>query len=218
MYVMGCFLHWASKVTYHFFRATLKSQTFKWIIIGHRLAIVLLTNHISKNNVCLSEKGIKCSEIAIYRKFLKNHRNCLPPGHGQKPVWQFNNPTLELNEFNVLNRRPFLEVLSEQFLWLKKKWPLAISPHFSPFFFFLQKQSFDISDVLHREYYYSLSESKIWLILMPWILVSVTAKKWCFFWRSVKFGMRVSVGSNLCIMAQSHLHVKPSRKWKSHVL
>ena len=26
---------------------------------------------------------------------------------------------------------------------------------------------------------------QIWIILMPWILVNVTLKKWCFFWRSV---------------------------------
>ena len=58
-------IHWSSKETYHFFRArhSLKSKALKWIIIGHKLAIVLLTKHISKDKRLLSER-LKCSEIA----------------------------------------------------------------------------------------------------------------------------------------------------------
>ena len=37
-------------------RHLFKSKALKWIKIGHRLAIVVLTNHISKTNVCLNQK------------------------------------------------------------------------------------------------------------------------------------------------------------------
>ena len=55
-------LHWASKETYHFFRATHIKIQFEWIIIGHRLAIIVNTPyqaHLKKNYVCSSLKRTK---------------------------------------------------------------------------------------------------------------------------------------------------------------
>ena len=45
-------------------RHSLKSKASEWIIFGHSLAIVLLTKHISKTNVWLSQKGVNWGEIA----------------------------------------------------------------------------------------------------------------------------------------------------------
>ena len=44
-------------------RHSLKSKALKLLIIGHRLAIVLLTKHVSKKNICFTQKGVKCSKI-----------------------------------------------------------------------------------------------------------------------------------------------------------
>ena len=141
---------------YHFFRATLiKIQSIK---INHNLAqisyTVLLTKHMYLNNNKIIES--KKSKIRWNRKrSLKiNNRNCLPPGHGarhrQYPVRRLCNPPLKLNEklLNVLKRRPFLEVLSEQFLWFLKNDLLQFHHIFSPFW---QKQQIEFSDVLHEE-------------------------------------------------------------------
>ena len=44
---------------------SLKSNTLKWLIIGHRLAIwYSLPSTSQKTNVCLSQKGVTCSKIA----------------------------------------------------------------------------------------------------------------------------------------------------------
>ena len=107
---------------------SLKSKALKWLIIGHSLAIVLLTKHISENKRLLESKR---SKMQWNRKssFFKNHRNCSPPGHwvrrGQSQYSSYN-PPLTLNEylFNVLNRRPFV---------------------FTTFFLFGQKQPFDFT-------------------------------------------------------------------------
>ena len=50
-----CIIHWASKETYHFFRAITHCKNPKRnnrIIIGPRLAVILLTKHIW-NKLCL---------------------------------------------------------------------------------------------------------------------------------------------------------------------
>ena len=62
---------------------TLKSKALKWIIIGHRLAKILLTKHIWK---CLRLLESKKNKIRQNRKrsCFKNHRNCSPPGHGAR--------------------------------------------------------------------------------------------------------------------------------------
>ena len=82
---------------------SLKSQALKWIIIGHRLAIVLLTKHTSKKKRLIESKK---SKMRWNRKksCFKNHRNCSSPGHrarhGQQPVQRLHtcNPPLKLNE------------------------------------------------------------------------------------------------------------------------
>ena len=56
----------------------------------------------------------------------------------------------------ILNKRPFVEVLSEQFLWFLKNEPFVVSSHFALFW---PKTPFDFSDVLHKENY-SLPVSK----------------------------------------------------------
>ena len=64
-------------------RHLLKSKALRWIIIGHRLAIVVLTNHISKNKRLLESKKSKIRWIRK-RSFFKNHRICSPPVHGAR--------------------------------------------------------------------------------------------------------------------------------------
>ena len=44
-----------------FMKLTIKVVAF---FLGHPVYSVLLTNHPSKTNVCLSQKGVNCSEIA----------------------------------------------------------------------------------------------------------------------------------------------------------
>ena len=64
-------------------RHTLKSKAFKWIIIGHTLAIIILTKHIYKKKRLLESKQNKI-RWNRKRSFVKNHRNCSPPGHGAR--------------------------------------------------------------------------------------------------------------------------------------
>ena len=59
-------IHCASEETYHFFRTTLtKIQSIKmnytWAQISYTIPYQA---HLKKINVCLSEQGVKCSEIA----------------------------------------------------------------------------------------------------------------------------------------------------------
>ena len=63
-----------------FFRAPLtKIQASKQIIFGHRLAIILLPSTSQRTNVCLSQKGVTCSEIARGH-FLKITETARLPG------------------------------------------------------------------------------------------------------------------------------------------
>ena len=85
-----------------FFRAPLtKIQASKQIIFGHRLAIILLTKHISKNK-CLLESKRNNVQWNCKRTLFKNHRNCSLPGNGvwhvQKHVRQLHNLPLKLSE------------------------------------------------------------------------------------------------------------------------
>ena len=139
-FYVTCYLYWgwASKETYHSSeRHSFRSRALTWFIFGHRLAIVLLTKHISKTNLFESKRSKM--QWNIKRSLFKNHRNCSPPRHrvrhGQKPVRRLH------------NLGSFVEVLSEQFLWFLKKLPFAMSMQFFPFW---QKQSFDFSDVFVR--------------------------------------------------------------------
>ena len=59
---------------------SLNSKALKWIVIGHRLAIVLLAKHIPKNKRLLEPKRSKI-RWNCKRSFFKIHRNCSPPGH-----------------------------------------------------------------------------------------------------------------------------------------
>ena len=58
----------------------LKSKALKWIMIGDRLALVLLTKYISKNKRLIESEKIKIRWIHKM-SFVKNHRNCSPPAH-----------------------------------------------------------------------------------------------------------------------------------------
>ena len=61
-------------------RHSLKSKALKWIIIGHRLAIVLLTKHISKIKRVIESKESKIIGEIARGSFFNNHRNYSPPG------------------------------------------------------------------------------------------------------------------------------------------
>ena len=69
------------------------------------------------------EKNAVKSQKVILQKSQKLLASGQGVCNGQKPVQRLHNLPLKLTEklFNVLNRRPFMEVLSEQFLWFLKK-------------------------------------------------------------------------------------------------
>ena len=71
--MLHMYLYWASKEIYHWHSP--KSKASKWLLIRHRLAIV----HLLKKTVCLSQKGINCSEIAR-GNFSKITETARPPG------------------------------------------------------------------------------------------------------------------------------------------
>ena len=115
-------------------RHTLKSTAFKWIIIGHRLAIILLTKHIKKNTFAWVKKNTirwNCK-----RSFFKTHINCSPPGHRARldnsqyggyitRLWNWMNSYWMFSK-GSLSWRFSVSVIFE-------KWPFAISSHFSTF-------------------------------------------------------------------------------------
>ena len=82
-------------------RHSLNSKATKWIIFGHRLAIVLLTKHISRSKLLLESKRSKML-WNHKRSLFRSHRNCSPPTHrvrhGQTPVQRLHNPSVKLNE------------------------------------------------------------------------------------------------------------------------
>ena len=89
-----------------------------------------------------------------------------------------------MNSFWILWKGRFRGARSDLARWavsaIFEKWPFVIKPYFllfearisCVFLIFLLRSI--------KAYF-----CPIWLILMLWILVSVTLKKWCFFWRSV---------------------------------
>ena len=125
-------IHWASKETDHFFRATLTK--IRSIKINHNWAQISYSTpyqaHL-KRKVCLSQKGAKCSEITRGYFFI-DHRNCSPPST------EFGMDKSQYGGY-ILNLP--LKFNKQYFSWL-----FAISLQFCPFW---QKQPFDLSDVLH---------------------------------------------------------------------
>ena len=99
-------IHWASKKLITLSeRHSIKSRTWKWIIIRHRLAIVLLTEHIKKKTFDFkSKKCIKWGEIARGHSSKITETIRLPARarspHGQYPMRRLHkcNPPLKLNE------------------------------------------------------------------------------------------------------------------------
>ena len=91
-------IHWASKETSE--RHTLKSKARTWIIIGHRLAIILLTKHIYiKRHVCVSQKRtkrMKSQEVICQKspKLLASRAR----SSERTIVRRLHNPPLKLNE------------------------------------------------------------------------------------------------------------------------
>ena len=112
-------------------RHSLKSEALKLIIIGHRLAIVLLIKHISKNKFAWVKKeqnAVKSQEVTFSKI---TETACLPSIEFGMDKSQYGGYILNLP----------LKFNKQYFSWL-----FAISPQFCPFW---QKQPFDFSDVLH---------------------------------------------------------------------
>ena len=131
------------------------------------------TEHNNKQRFAKSQKDVKCNEIAR--------------GHFQKSE----TARLPGTEFGM-DKSLYGGYITRYWNWMNSYWigslsgrfskssfcdfwklTFAISPHIFPF---LQEQPFDFSDVLHKEYY-SLSVSKLLILMLQWILVRVALKK-----------------------------------------
>ena len=78
------YIHWASKETYHFFRAThIKIQSIR---MNHNWAYISYNTPYQAHLKILRLRESKKNKIRWNRKrsFFKNHRNCLLPGHGAR--------------------------------------------------------------------------------------------------------------------------------------
>ena len=135
-------------------RHSLNSKALKWLIIGHRLAIVLLTKHISKNKHLLESKRCKCSEIARGHVKKKTEIAHLPGMRFGTDKSQYSSCITRhwnwMNSYWMFWKGAFCEgyqwALSVNF----EKWPFAILP-VTVFSFLTLKQPFDFWDVLHKE-------------------------------------------------------------------